>query len=281
LVSIVHATSLATCAACAVLIAYNCSVYHWIVSSVEAVVSNLNLHGQTWIEKLVQHISQIINDSSAAGKNHTFQAKNFLVGWRTQHKFVFRCPQNIKSKISVNILNFSIQAACLWLGYPTDNEFKAQCYLIHTLLYCKNTAVLYLDQVWEMYISPFQMVLGTDAYKTQNKMNTALDKFQIVFQQQDWFFPKSISPSRVALEHLRELVKWSGVSLVQQSDPIFPEGTDIDVADYDFIITQTQENRSQKMIDFLLSLKPLLQLSFEQGSTSKNKLWKKVSKNPD
>lgn len=199
----------------------------WIATTVERSFENLSPEG-TWISKLLQAITLSIQQAHGhrqkfkrTSKNnpavYTLKAVDYLPYLENAEDFTFTVPRLYldPDRTKKSIRRLATDAIGHWLSFPLTPSVIAKCSLIGTLLECGSTAILFLDQVWQMFKSPFSIVIHGTPNQRLSSHHTAsvLEEFH----QQFLNHPVMDSSSNMykLLSELNNLsVKWGSRSKI-------------------------------------------------------------------
>jgi hypothetical protein len=160
--------------------------HYWLMDIVSQAVKS-SLH-HTWIGKLVLHVTTAVIQKKIVN----FDSANYLPN------LVFQIQSNRSYYFLSSILR-------LWLHFPSDEVSLLQLSLIDIIASNSPSSVLFLDKIWEMYVTPFSTVFNV---WNRRSSKTNVEKSLVEFRQQFVSHPFATSGSleNRKLEYLKELI---------------------------------------------------------------------------
>ena len=186
--------------------------HHWLINIVQHAVKNPSHH--IWIGKLTADVQKAIN----RGNTTTFNSANYLPNLRF-HKIYSYVPKPFRYDQTDLIASTISSILRLWLHFPSDETSLLQLSLIDIVSSNSPSSVLFLDKIWEMYVTPFSKVFNVWNMRTSKaNINKSVAEFQQQFLSHPFATAGSLENQK--LEYLKKLIaRWMENSGVDSEAP--------------------------------------------------------------
>ena len=211
-------SNVTTCATRALLMLSAWTMMDWVTKTVSE--TQKGRHKGTWIDRLLADIKSTIQQSTTKS-NACLMPSTYLPHLTTASAYTFAVPRLLMDidKLNLSVSSLAINAIQQWLGFPTSAKTVVQNSLIGTLMDCGTPAILFIDEVWKMYQSPYRYVIharGSKQRQSNPHDRNILKIFHKQFQEHAVMDPNN--PVAKRLNHLDSLIDlWSSKSLVKFS----------------------------------------------------------------
>ena len=156
------------------------SLHQWVKKAIDRAQS-----GQakdTWINKLILKIENLLNTKDRAGTEITLKSSDFISGL-PERSIKFKKPgfsynPKIVEEKTQDIAYDVIRG---WLNYPNDKKTQIQCEFLETIVSRTQISVLLLDIVWTAYRDPFNIILNKTEgrHTSSNPLKQFKDRYYI------------------------------------------------------------------------------------------------------
>lgn len=177
--------------------------HHWLCDVVPNAVDHLSRNN--WLDKLAWNVGLAIERKRATAFDSTHYLPNltFPQVYLFEPTRVFRFDQR---ELTISTVSSIVR---LWLRFPSDEFSLLQLSLIDIVISKSLPSVLFLDNLWVMYKSPFTTVFNKwDKRTSKTKMKNSLANFQNLFTHHP--FAKTDSLEYHKLRYLSRLIaQWT------------------------------------------------------------------------
>ena len=180
-------------------------IFHrWLSEVIPAAINCLTPN--TWLDNLawdVQHAIQLKQTTS-------FNSANYLPNLNFHNDYLFEPSKVFRYDQTEYIFSVVSSIVRLWLHFPADEFSLLQLSIIHIITSKSPPSVLFLDNLWEMYKSPFTTIFNKWNKRTsKTKMKNSLAGFEIQFSSHPFAIEDSLEYRK--LQYLSELIaEWTG-----------------------------------------------------------------------
>ena len=176
--------------------------HYWLVDIVQHAVktSKSSHHTSNWIKKLVADVETAIIQK----KTVTFDSANYLPNL-TFHKLYSYAPKPFRFDQTELITSTVSLILRLWLHFPSEEASLLQLSLLDIISSKSPSSILFLDKIWEMYVTPFSTVFNVWNMRTSKaNIDQSLEKFRELFHSHPFATPNSLEYQK--LEYLKQLI---------------------------------------------------------------------------
>jgi hypothetical protein len=134
-------------------------IHDWLSSiSYDAVHEKINRNN--WARKLADVIQEEITNQPRVANEIILRSEDFLPKLR-QNNFCAKLPRftfdpEVNKKRAITLTSLAIRQ---WLGFPNDKIDLLRAALIDILMGRRYDAILYLDEVWHMFMYPYATIM--------------------------------------------------------------------------------------------------------------------------
>jgi len=172
--------------------------HYWLIDIVQHAIESPSHH--TWIEKLALDVQTAVNQKESV----TFNSANYLPNL-TFHKIYSYTPKPFRYDQTELIRSTISSILRLWLHFPSDEVSLLQLSLIDIITSKCPSSILFLDKIWEMYVTPFSTVFNIwNARTSKANIDKSLTKFRQQFISHPFATAGSLENRK--LEYLKELI---------------------------------------------------------------------------
>jgi hypothetical protein len=186
--------------------------HHWLIEIVQRAVKSRS--HQTWVGKLAADIEKAINQRRTV----TFNSADYLPNLMFHNVYSYQ-PKSFRFDQTELITSTLSSILRLWLYFPSDSNSLLQLSLIDIVSSKAPSSILFLDKIWEMYVTPFSTVFNVWNMRS-SKAN--IEKSLTTFQEQFLSHPFATAGSLEyqKLEYLKGLIaQWMGNSGLVSNAP--------------------------------------------------------------
>lgn len=171
--------------------------HHWLLDIVQDAVKSSSRN--TWIERLAADVYLALNRKSTT----TFDSAEYLPNLNFHCTYSYE-PQFVFDQTEL-IISTTSSILRLWLKFPSDQKSLLQLSLLNIVTFKSPSSVLFLDKIWEMYITPFSTVFNVWNMRiSKADIDTSLDEFTHQFHSHPFTTIGSLEYQK--LEYLKELI---------------------------------------------------------------------------
>ena len=165
------------------------SAYEWVTRIATQAVTSSN-QSTTWVQILAKDVQQIFfniwNSPQPSQKEHHFNSEDYLPLLSLPSTAILPYPRFTYNKdtIQKEVINAVTLIIETWLQFPNDQRYKVSCTLLTILLSKMPPAILLLKEIWEMYLTPFSVVIHGQRHgqRQQRRSNPHITKTIQLFQ---------------------------------------------------------------------------------------------------
>ena len=175
----------------------------WLIDIVQHAIESSSSSCRTWIEKLASDVWMAVNQK----KTVVFYSIEYLPKLKL-HKIYTYTPRPFRYD-QTEIFSTTLSSILrLWLHFPSDELSLLQLSLIGILMSKSLSSILLLDNIWEMYSTPFLTVFNVwNARSSKKNIDKSLAEFQRQFESHPFASAGSLEYQK--LKHLSKLFdKW-------------------------------------------------------------------------
>lgn len=178
--------------------------HYWLIDIVRHAFGKPSHPGHSWIKRLVADVEAAINQKRTV----TFDSADYLPNLMFQKIYSY-APTQFRYE-QVELITSTVSSILrLWFHFPSDEASLLQLSLIDIISSSKSpSSILFLDKIWEMYVTPFSTVFNVWNMRTSKaNIGTSLAEFEQQFRSHPFATAGSMEYQK--LEYLKELIaKW-------------------------------------------------------------------------
>ena len=246
LVQASNLTALETTMTCAFCMKGALKFHFWLLDVIPTAIERISKPSyipKIWIDKLVTYVQSSLHKRSSA----TFLSSDYLPDLAFHYEYKMEAKP-FKFKDADLLISVTSSIIRCWLSFPADQYSLAQLTLLDIMTSKSPTSIFFLDNIWEMYKTPFITVFHNwDLSRSKIKLTQALTNFEKQFSLHPFADLSSLSYRKHLF--LSELVQeWTetigaGVNLNAEIVSHFIDLTDIYL---DFLVAHTESSHCDK-----------------------------------
>lgn len=184
----------------------------WLFDIVQSAVNNSSRHA--WIQKLASDVEIAVNRKEIVA----FDSVDYLPNL-SFHRTYSYTPGPFRYNQTEIITTTISSILRLWLHFPSDELSLIQLSLIDIVASKSPSSVLFLDEIWKMYATPFSTVFKVWNGRTSKaNVEKSLKKFGQGFESHP--FATTGSLEYLKLEYLSKLItKWMEINNMDSGMP--------------------------------------------------------------
>ena len=178
--------------------------HYWLLDIIPAAIRRTSKPGhepKTWIDRLTKDVRSSMHDRAGA----TFQSSKYLpdLDFHSEYKMTHQSFQFDDTTQLTSILSAMLRS---WLQFPGDQEYLAQLSLLEILTANSPPSILFLDETWQMFQTPFTTVFHNDWHtrRSRSKLMKGLANLGKEFAAHPFNITGSLSHRK--LQYLHELI---------------------------------------------------------------------------
>lgn len=173
--------------------------HYWLLDNVQHAVKSPSQHS-TWIKKLASDVETAINLKRMVDFNSADYLPNLMF-----HKIYSYAPKPFRYD-QTELLSSTVSSILrLWLLFPSDDASFLQLSLIEIVSSKSPSSILFLDKIWEMYVTPFSTVFNVwNMRSSKANIGRSLKEFEEQFLSHPFATTGSLEFKK--LEYLRSLI---------------------------------------------------------------------------
>ena len=220
--------------------------HFWLLDVIPTAIERISKPSyipKIWIDKLVTYVQSSLHKRSSA----TFLSSDYLPDLAFHYEYKMEAKP-FKFKDADLLISVTSSIIRCWLSFPADQYSLAQLTLLDIMTSKSPTSIFFLDNIWEMYKTPFITVFHNwDHSRSKIKLTQALTNFEKQFSLHPFADLSSLSYRKHLF--LSELVQeWTetigaGVNLNTEIVSHFIDLTDIYL---DFLVAHTESSHCDK-----------------------------------
>jgi len=147
-------------------------LHHWLLKTVSAAVESKS-HGKSWIDKLIWDVKLAIRGKCSV----TFESAKYIP--KLAFHSAYSYTPNTRCVYSTEAITETVMSTVRqWLQFPSDETSLVQLSLIDIVHSRSPPSILFLDQIWKMYSTPFSTVFNRwKEGRSKTKIEQALKEF--------------------------------------------------------------------------------------------------------
>jgi len=147
-------------------------LHHWLLETVSAIVESKS-HGKSWIDKLIWDVELAIRGKCSA----TFESAKYIP--KLAFHSTYSYTPNTRRVYSTEAITETVMSTVRqWLQFPSDETSLVQLLLIDIVRSQSPPSIVFLDQIWKMYSTPFSTVFNQwKDGRSKTKIEQALKVF--------------------------------------------------------------------------------------------------------
>jgi hypothetical protein len=188
--------------------------HYWLLDIIPAAIertSKPSHKAKTWIDRLATDVRSSLQKGTSA----TFHSSKYLpqLTFPSEYKMA---PQSFQYNNNAQLTSIISSTLRSWLRFPGDQEYLAQLVLLEIITANSLPSILFLDKIWEMYLTPFSTVFKNDWHtrRSKNKLTKALENFEKAFASHPFNISNSLSHRKLQYLHglIHEWMKLNDIS---------------------------------------------------------------------
>ena len=175
------------------------NLHHWLLTVVPAAVEDPSRN--SWINKLAWDVEAAMR----ANEGKEFDSRDYLPKLVRSSTYSYK-PSKFKFDNSEIIISTVSSIIRVWLQFPADHLSLVQLSIIDIFHSKSRPSILFLDNVWETYKTPFSTVFRKwDVRRSKKKLDAELEAFKKKFSSHPFAISTSLEFQK--LKYLDRLIK--------------------------------------------------------------------------
>jgi hypothetical protein len=176
------------------------TLHHWLLDIVPPAIKGDS--NTTWIDKLVGDVRMAINQK----KSMDFASEDYLPYLNHPSSFHFQYTSKAFRYEQTQILTSIVSSIIrVWLNFPADELSLVQLSIMDIITAKSPQSVMFLDEVWETYCTPFATVFKKWKVKrSKSETENKLKEFDEKYTSHPFAIPDSLEYQK--LKYLEQLI---------------------------------------------------------------------------
>lgn len=184
----------------------------WLTNIIQSAMESSSR--RSWIERLAYDVQVAVHQKRMV----TFDSVEYLPKLKL-HKTYSYTPGPFRFDQTEIISTTLSSILRVWLQFPSDELSLLQLSLVDILVSKSPSSVLFLDKVWEMYVTPFATVFNVwKLHSSKKNIEKSLVEFRQQFESHPYATASSLEHRK--LEYLSELIaEWLEINGLSSFTP--------------------------------------------------------------